>query len=187
MHNRPIFSVPPAWRRLSAGTETGGAQTWAVPAGVTRVAFPLCGAHDDAVAWVGGCVLIRAGGVAAEVAATLPVTSGTGLQAHDGQAGGAAATGPAGDGGASGVRPPASSGTCPLANRLLAAGAGGNAASPRRTGRSARDGGTTLGNGAGRGASLAERGYAGARFGGVPVLVAPELAARIRAFREEQP
>ena len=66
-------------------------------------------------------------------------------------------------------------------------GAGGNAASPRRTGRSARDGGTTLGNGAGRGASLAERGYVRARFGGVPVLVAPELAARIRAFREEQP
>jgi hypothetical protein len=64
---------------------------------------------------------------------------------------------------------------------------GGNAGTSRRTGRSARDGGATPGNGAGRGASLAERGYVHARFGGLPVLVAPELAARIRALREEQP
>lgn len=33
----------------------------------------------------------------------------------------------------------------------------------------------------------AERGYVRARFGGIPVLLTPELAMRIRAFREKQP
>jgi hypothetical protein len=33
-----------------------------------------------------------------------------------------------------------------------------------------------------RGASLAERGYRHARFGGVPVLVGPELAAQLKAI-----
>ena len=105
MHIRPIFSVPPAWRRLIALTETGG---------------------------------------------------------------------PDGDGGSGlhGPRP---------------GGAGGNAASPRRAGRFARNGGATPGDGAGRGASLTEQGYVQARFGGVPVLIAPELAAQIRALREERP
>jgi hypothetical protein len=199
MHNRPILSVPPALRWLSAFTETGGAQAWTVPAGIIQVAFPIGGAHGDALARAGGCALVRAGGLAAEVTATLPVTAGTVLQPNGGQASSgnparssgssAAATDPAGDGGgASDVRTPASSGAYPLANQLLAAsGTGGNADSPSRTGRSVHDGGSTLGDGPGRGASLAEHGYIHARFGGVPVLVAPELAAQIRAFREEQP
>jgi hypothetical protein len=43
------------------------------------------------------------------------------------------------------------------------------------------------GGGAARGASLVERGYVHARFGGVPVLVGPELAAQLRADRQKQP
>lgn len=41
--------------------------------------------------------------------------------------------------------------------------------------------------GAARGASLVERGYVHARFGGVPVLIGPELAAQLRADRQSQP
>jgi len=37
-----------------------------------------------------------------------------------------------------------------------------------------------------RGASLAEQGYVHARFGDVPVLVGPELAAQIRAMRRNR-
>ena len=54
---------------------------------------------------------------------------------------------------------------------LLADGGGwpsGNADSPGRT-------------------SLAQRGYVHGRFGGVPVLVGPELAAQIKAIRQKQP
>jgi hypothetical protein len=36
---------------------------------------------------------------------------------------------------------------------------------------------------ANRRASLAERGYLPGRFGGIPVLVGPELAAQLRAIR----
>ena len=43
------------------------------------------------------------------------------------------------------------------------------------------------GGGAARGVSLVERGYVHARFGGVPVLVGPELAAQLRADRQKQP
>ncbi len=43
------------------------------------------------------------------------------------------------------------------------------------------------GGGAARGASLVERGYVHARFGGVPVLIGPELAAQLRADRQSQP
>jgi hypothetical protein len=46
--------------------------------------------------------------------------------------------------------------------------AGGNAGAPGR-------------------ASLAERGFVPARFGGVPVLVGPGLAAQIKADRRKQP
>ena len=38
-----------------------------------------------------------------------------------------------------------------------------------------------------RGASLAERGYRAARFGGLPVLIGPELAAQLEAIRQKQP
>jgi len=41
--------------------------------------------------------------------------------------------------------------------------------------------------GAARGASLVERGYVHASFGGLPVLVGPELAAQLRADRQKQP
>jgi len=40
---------------------------------------------------------------------------------------------------------------------------------------------------AGRGTTLTERGYVHARFGGVPVLVAPELAAQLRTIGQKQP
>jgi hypothetical protein len=40
--------------------------------------------------------------------------------------------------------------------------------------------------GAGRRTSLAERGYVEARFGGLPVLVGPELAAQLRAIRQSR-
>jgi len=45
----------------------------------------------------------------------------------------------------------------------------------------------TAGGGAARGASLVERGYVHASFGGLPVLVGPELAAQLRANRQKQP
>jgi hypothetical protein len=45
--------------------------------------------------------------------------------------------------------------------------------------------GTTRG-GVRRGASLAEQGYVHARFGDVPVLIGPELAAQIRAMRRNR-
>jgi hypothetical protein len=42
------------------------------------------------------------------------------------------------------------------------------------------------GGGGARGTSLVERGYVHASFGGVPVLVGPELAAQLRADRQKQ-
>jgi hypothetical protein len=39
---------------------------------------------------------------------------------------------------------------------------------------------------ANRRASLAEQGYLPARFGGIPVLVGPELAAQLKAIRGQQ-
>jgi hypothetical protein len=41
--------------------------------------------------------------------------------------------------------------------------------------------------GTGRGTSLVERGYVHARFGGVPVLVGPELAAQLKTIHRTQP
>jgi hypothetical protein len=41
--------------------------------------------------------------------------------------------------------------------------------------------------GPGRGTTLVERGYVHARFGGVPVLVGPELAAQLKTIRRTQP
>jgi hypothetical protein len=43
--------------------------------------------------------------------------------------------------------------------------------------------GTTLGGGR-RGHNLAEQGYVQARFGDVPVLIAPGFAAELRAMRQ---
>jgi hypothetical protein len=37
-----------------------------------------------------------------------------------------------------------------------------------------------------RRASLAEQGYLPARFGGIPVLVGPELAAQLKAIRSQK-
>jgi hypothetical protein len=198
MRNPPILCVPPAPRPLSAVTDTGGAQTWTVPAGVTQVAFPPRGAPGDVLAGACGCAVTWAGGFAAKVTATVPVTAATVPQVTDGQAGttgdpagssggAAAVTGPAGDRPASDARTPGSSKTYAVANLLLDGGPGGNADSPRQTGRCAHDGATTPGDGADRGASLAERRYVRARFGGVSVLIAPGLAAQIRAARKQQP
>jgi hypothetical protein len=73
--------------------------------------------------------------------------------------------------------------TRPAANRHLAAGGGGraDASGPRRLAVAGGNAGAP-----GR-ASLAERGFVPARFGGVPVLVGPELAAQIKANRRKQP
>jgi hypothetical protein len=38
-----------------------------------------------------------------------------------------------------------------------------------------------------RAASLTERGYVHGRFGGVPVLVGPELVAQLKAIGQKQP
>jgi hypothetical protein len=43
------------------------------------------------------------------------------------------------------------------------------------------------GRGTGRRPSLAEQGYVHGRFGGVPVLVGPELTAQLKAMRQKQP
>jgi hypothetical protein len=42
-------------------------------------------------------------------------------------------------------------------------------------------------SGVGHRASLTEQGYVHARFGGVPVLVGPQLAAQLKALRQKQP
>jgi hypothetical protein len=54
---------------------------------------------------------------------------------------------------------------------------------------SGRNGAATSNDGeaAPRRASLAERGYVHARFGGIPVLVGPELAAQIKAVAHKPP
>ena len=131
-------SAAPGACPLSGGTytctftETGGAQTWTVPAGVTSATFTLYGAEGAAQ----GAGIAKAG-VGAEVTATVTVTPGTVLQVNVGQVGGvgesfggggsgySAAGGGGGGGGASDIRAPASDGTYPLANRLLVAGGGG--------------------------------------------------------------
>jgi hypothetical protein len=48
-------------------------------------------------------------------------------------------------------------------------------------------GGADPGSCARHGASLTERGYVHGRFGGVPVLVGPELASQLKAIRQQQP
>jgi hypothetical protein len=61
----------------------------------------------------------------------------------------------------------------------------GRGAGPSGEGRAATDpagSGSTV-----RGTSLVERGYVHARFGGVPVLVGPELAAQLKTIRRTQP
>jgi hypothetical protein len=62
-------------------------------------------------------------------------------------------------------------------------GLGGNVVTPGPAEGPAGDGGTALG-GVRRGNSLAERGYVQARFGDVPVLIGPDLAAQLRAMRQ---
>jgi hypothetical protein len=73
--------------------------------------------------------------------------------------------------------------TTPAPDRLLMADGGGWAGAsgaPRLAvaGRTADSPGR---------ASLVQRGFVHARFGGVPVLVGPELAAQIKAVRQKQP
>jgi len=115
-------------------TETGSAQTWTVPAGVTSPTFTLYGAEGGGSGDDNG-----PGGVGAEVTATLTVTPGTVLQVNVGQAGGTGTSssfggggaggggfaGGGGGGGASDIRTPASDGTYPPGNRVLVAGGGG--------------------------------------------------------------
>lgn len=56
---------------------------------------------------------------------------------------------------------------------------------PGRIDLSAGDGGAALG-GTGSRDSLVERGYVPASFGGVPVLVGPELAAELKTIRHSR-
>jgi hypothetical protein len=51
----------------------------------------------------------------------------------------------------------------------------------------AADGAAMPGGGGGLRARLVEQGYVDARFGGMPVLVGPDLAVQLRALREKQP
>ena len=143
-------------------TETGSAQTWTVPAGVTSATFTLYGAEG-----YGSTEFLAAGGEGAEVTATLTVTPGTALQVNVGQVGqgggtqgasfGGGGTGQfAGDGGggggASDIRTPASDGTYPLANRLLVAGGGGGGGAVEST-SSGLGAGTTGGTGGNAGSA----------------------------------
>ena len=50
----------------------------------------------------------------------------------------------------------------------------------------AADGEPAPGRGASLRTSLVEQGYVAARFGGIPVLVGPALAAQLKAPREKQ-
>ncbi len=111
-------------------TETGSAQTWTVPSGITSATFTLYGAEG------GASNTGIPGGLGAEVTATLPVTAGTVLQVNAGQAGavnsgvsfgggGSSLEDSGSGGGASDVRSPAADGSYPLADRLLVAGGGG--------------------------------------------------------------
>ena len=152
-------------------TETGSAQTWTVPPGITSATFTLYGAQ-------GGASDTNQGGLGADVTAKLPVTPGAVLQVNVGQAGsegagrtfgggGSASVGAGSGGGASDVRTPASDGSYPLANRVLVAGggggggesgvelaggAGGNADSPGDNGLTATESTATIGGGGGGGA-----------------------------------
>jgi hypothetical protein len=71
----------------------------------------------------------------------------------------------------------------PVPDRLLMADGGGwaSASGAPRLAAAGRNGDSP------GGASLAERRYGHARFGGVPVLVGPELAAQIKAIHQKQP
>jgi hypothetical protein len=51
----------------------------------------------------------------------------------------------------------------------------------------AADGEAAPGGGASLGGRLIEQGYVHARFGGMPILVGPTLAAQLKALREKQP
>jgi hypothetical protein len=51
----------------------------------------------------------------------------------------------------------------------------------------AGDGKATPDSGAAPGTSLIEQGYVHARFGGIPILVGPQLAAELKALRVRQP
>ncbi len=171
-------------------TETGGAQTWTVPAGISQATFILYGAEGGND---GG--LDAAGGLGAKVTATLPVTAGTVLQVNAGQTGpngglgGAHAFGGGGiggndgggGGGASDVRSPASDGSYPLAQRLLVAaggggggltdlspaGPGGNSGTAGNPGTGSTDCGATLGGGGGGGAGTSAAGGTGGSGGAV--------------------
>ena len=122
-------------------TETGGAQAWTVPVGVTSAAFTLYGAEG------GASSTGEPGGLGAEVTATLRVSPGTVFQVNVGQGGGTndgaspfngggpggpnpggfdTPAGGGGDGGgATDVRSPASNGSYPVTSDVLAAGGGG--------------------------------------------------------------
>jgi len=77
---------------------TGAAQYWTPPAGVTSATFTLYGAE-------GAKTSQAAGGLGAEVTATLPVTAGIALQVNVGGAGTTSDTNAFGGGGAGGVSP----------------------------------------------------------------------------------
>jgi len=124
---------------------TGAAQSWTAPAGVSAATVTLDGGQGGNAP--SSYFPQQAGGKAATVVATIPVTAGVTYQVLAGGAapgngneaggfnGGGSGSGVSGipnaeggGGGASDVRSPAADGSYPLANRLLVAGGGGGAA-----------------------------------------------------------
>lgn len=177
-------------------TETGSAQTWTVPSGITQATFTLYGAEGG-----NDTGSDAAGGLGAKVTGTLPVTAGTVLQVNAGQTGppgglggtrafgggGLGGNDGGGGGGASDLRSPTSDGSYPLANRLLVAGGGGggglnwfsqdgssvpggpggSSGAPGTPGTDSSGCGATLGGGAGGGPGTSSAGGTGG--GGGPV------------------
>jgi hypothetical protein len=95
--------------------ETGGAQTWTVPARVTSATVTLYGAE-------GAAVTNAAGGLGAEVIGTLSVTAGTVLQVNVGQAGAENSGATFGGGGPAGS---GAGGASPASAERCGVGAGG--------------------------------------------------------------
>jgi hypothetical protein len=84
---------------------------------------------------------------------------------------------------------PVTAGTEPQPTSVPAHGPadrGGNTDSSGQTRRPAGDGEATSGGGGMLRTRLVEQGYVHARFGGIPVLVGPNLAAQLKAPREKR-
>jgi hypothetical protein len=128
-----VAAAPHALAATKTFGFTGAAQSWTVPAGVSKATFVVSGAQ-------GGAFDGRLGGLGGRVTATIAVTSGETLQVNVGgpggqgteggfNGGGDASCAAAGGGGSSDVRRDKDGDTVfALGERLLGAGGGGGAA-----------------------------------------------------------